>query len=201
MIDDFDAWLDEAKPLEATVSICLSGDLHQQHADKAQELLALVTSKDLSMEDERIPRLRTEIDALAVEIGKHSRKITVKRVDESAYYKLILSHPPREGDERDAVHGVNYDTFTPELVRLATGMSAVQVSKLRGLVSYRQWAELWQTAQEMSSSEVAVPKLLPDFGLTPSSAVGSSRPTGSGSPSAGSKGGSRRRSTSTKGTG
>lgn len=196
-MSDLDDWLADAKPLSATVAVCLSGDLHQQHADKSQELLDLVTSPNLSLEDGRVSQLRQEIDALAAQIAEKSRDITVNRVDESVYYRLILTHPPREGDEVDKRHGVNYDTFTPELVRLATGMTREQVDKLRSLVSYRQWGELWQTAQELSAGEVSVPKSLPDFALTRSSGAESKQPTPSASRSGGSKGGSRRRSTST----
>lgn len=168
--EDFDQWIEDGRPLEATVKVCLSGDLHQRHLDKCEELAELLRSERLSMEDDRIPRLREEIEDLREKIDAKTRTLTVRALEPDVYYRLVIEHPPRDEDELDKRHGINYDTFTPAIVEKASDLSADQVAKLRRKVSLRQWSTLWQTARDLCTDEVDVPKSLPDFGQAATSA-------------------------------
>jgi hypothetical protein len=195
--DDLDAWLEDGKLVEAQVPVVLSGDLHQRYVEVLTEIADLAGDETLTLEDDRLTSARERAEDLRSQIEKHTRTITVRAMDPAGYYRLIVEHPPRDGDEVDKAHGVNFDTFTPALVEASTDLSKTQVAKLRRKVSHRQWSDLWQTARDLSSAEVSVPKSLPAFGKTPNSGGGPRQRKGSGSRPSGSKAGSRRRSTST----
>jgi hypothetical protein len=194
---DLDEWLDSSKVVETQVPVCLAGDLHTRHLDVLTEIAELASDETMTLDDDRLTNARERAEDLRSQIEAHTRTITVRAMDPLGYYRLIVEHPPRDGDEVDKAHGVNFDTFTPALVEASTDLTKAQVAKLRHKVSHHQWSELWQTARDLSSSEVSVPKSLPAFGTTPNSGGGPKQRTGSGSPSSGSTAGSRRRTTST----
>lgn len=203
---DLDDWLSSGSRPEADVPICLVGDLAAQYQAKAEELVRATADENRSIDDQTIMTLGAELDALQEQMQAktrtfHLRALPVDGTDEDpSYLDLQLRHPPRPGNEVDARVGGNRETFLPALVKASTvepELTDGQWATLRGQLSARQWDELWVTAQQLNRGEVLPPKSLGISELMPTSGVKSKKRNGSGSPTSGSKGGRRARSTST----
>lgn len=103
-----------------------------------------------------------------------ARVITVERIHPKEYLRLLLAHPPREGDEYDARMGFNTDTFDAELMdrsitRVVDGNDQPvdwDWSTLVEQMSMPQYQELITTVMGMYDSRDAVPFSLADWHKT-----------------------------------
>jgi hypothetical protein len=204
--DDLDAWLAEGSRPEATVNICLVGDLAARYQTKAEELLTAASDPNRSLEAPGLDTLAAEVEALKQEMDRHTRTITLQALPVDAedglpsYLDLQVAHPPRDADEIDQRVGYNRQTFLPALVKACTTdpvMTDAQWSTFLGKLSSRQWDELWVTAQQLNRQDYQSPKSLGISEQMPASAVKSKPRARSGSRSSGSAAGSRKRATPT----
>lgn len=202
-MSDLDEWLSQGDRPEATVPICLVGDLAARHQAKTEELLAALADPHRSLENPTADALAAEVEALKQQMDGHTRVLTLRAlpVTESdgvpSYLDLQVAHPPRK-DEIDQRVGYNRATFLPALVKASTVdpvLSDEQWATLLSKLSSRQWDELWVTAQQLNRQDFQSPKSLGISERMPGSGGKSKRRGRSGSPSNGSAGGNRKPAT------
>jgi hypothetical protein len=202
-MDDLEEWLSQGSRPEATVDICLVGDLSARHQAVAEELLQVASDPNRSIEDTRLTELGAELDRLAAEMAGHTRTFRLHALPVNAtpsYLDLQVANPPRDGDEVDQRVGYNRDTFLPALVKACTSdpeLSDEQWDVLLGKLSSRQWDELWVTAQQLNRQDYQAPKSLGISAPMPPSGAKSRRRGPSASRSNGSEAGSRPRRSNT----
>jgi hypothetical protein len=87
----------------------------------------------------KVDEIEAEIADLEPRIVAAARTLTVKRLPPKDYARLVLKHPPREGDELDQRMGVNTDDFDTALMEACI----VQVEDGNGVpVDDWDWTEM-----------------------------------------------------------
>jgi hypothetical protein len=199
-VSDIDAWLSQGSRPEADVPICLVGDLAARYQAAAEELVQVAADPNRSIEDARTTELAAELDELQRKMEGATRIFRMRALPPEDYLDLQVKHPPREGNEVDQRLGCNRSTFLPVLVKACTvtpELTDEQWDALLSKLSSRQWDELWVTAQQLNREDVRPPKSLGISAQMQTSGGKSKQRGRSASPSNGSAGGSRKRSTST----
>jgi hypothetical protein len=199
-MSDLDDWLSSGSRPEATVDICLVGDLSNRYSALADDLLAASQDPNRSLDDPRPLQIAEEMEGLRERMEKATRTFTLRAMPPQDYLDLQIAHPPRKDDEVDVRLGYNRSTFHRALVEASTvapELTAEQWDALLDKVSSRQWDELWVTAQQVNRSEVNPPKSLGISELMPTSTAKSKKRRSSGSRSRGSAAGSPAPGTST----
>lgn len=190
-----------AKPAEATVPICLRGDLVAQMEDLEREY-ERARRQPAAARGKEDPDPRAEFigqtRALQSEMEQATVIFRLRKLAPAKYQALRAAHPPRRDDEDkldqgDANLGFNRDTFFPALVRLSTyepqlseqewrkllGDSETEAARLAeagedaedGVLSFHQTSELAGAAYSVNEREVRVPFSLADL-LTKASSAG-----------------------------
>lgn len=106
-------------------------------------------------------RLAEEYDALVEATRERAIKVTLRAVPHRTYRQLQDAHPPRKGNKRDEVYGVNEDTFFPALIRASLVSPEVtdeQWDEFVSTVAAPALMRLSSTAFELATGEVALPK-------------------------------------------
>lgn len=197
---DIDAWLSKGSRPEADVPICLVGDLAARYQAAAEELVQVAADPNRSIDDARAAELTAELDRLQQQMEGATRTFRLRALPADDYLEMQVKHPPRDGNEVDQRLGCNRSTFLPALVKASTvspELTDEQWDALLDKLSSRQWDELWVTAQQLNREDVRPPKSLGISAQMQTSGGKSKQRGRSGSPSSGSAGGSRKRSTST----
>lgn len=199
-LHEFDALLDEARPPEARIPLCLRADLASRHEELDQRLTELANRSSAMLADPEQASLAQEIRAVEQQMADSTVTVLLRAVPRPDFRKLAAEHPPREGHAGDRVLGFNQETFYESLIALCLVEPALdrpRVERLLGKLNDGQYSALAEAAWNLNRSEVSVPFSLTASCIAPSSGATPKRLPGSGSPSSGSTGGNRSRSRST----
>lgn len=167
MVDDdgFDAQLDNARPPERTVSLCLRGDLVAEFERLEAEHTKAVQRVDDSLDAPSALAIAMQMEALRGEMQAATRVFTARAlVPRAKYTDLILAHPPRLDEEgkpvRTDAEGFNAETFYPALMRACVVdpvMTPQRWEKLDAVLSDRQFDELAIACVAVNRGTIAVP--------------------------------------------
>ncbi len=123
MTSDFSDMLKQAKLPEATVPICLRGDLVAEHEDLARQLDTAKDTPRTSLADGGSSALAERIRELEAEMKSSTYVFRLRALSGPRFSALKRRHPPRESDDgqvlmKDLVAGgVNVETFAEPLIR------------------------------------------------------------------------------------
>jgi hypothetical protein len=173
-LQELDALLDGARLPEATVPLCLRGDLQARREALEGELAARV-QMSATMADGRAAELRRELGEVVEAMRAGTIVVTLRALESAEWKEFIAEHPPREGERVDQVLGVNNSTFFPALVRRSLVDPVIpedRLERLLGKLSDAQFDKLADTAWGLNRRDVSVP-----FSPTASPAAASSGET------------------------
>lgn len=132
----------------------LNAAITEAHADEA------VRPKRNAQKSEAL-RLAEEYDKVVEAAREEAVKVTLRAVPHRTYRQLQEAHPLRKGNKRDEVYGVNEDTFFAALVKASLVSPEVtdeQFEEFEDSCAAAAWLRLTNTAFELTTGEVALPK-------------------------------------------
>jgi len=164
MAVDLNALLDDARPAERTVPVCLRGDLNaslqelQRALDEAERTRA---SSGASLAGGSPSRgIAEQIETLRAQMHSSTAVFTFRALPRRAWTALVAAHPPREGNDHDRAMGMNEETFFEALVRaclIDPVMDDAQWARLDDVLSDAQWQQLTNAAWAINARDVDVP--------------------------------------------
>jgi hypothetical protein len=164
MSEDLAGWLDEAKPAETSVQVCLRGDLLADFTRLEEQLAELDRPGNetaASLAGDGRARLAEEIEAVRQQMLAASREFKLRALPRRRWTALVAEHAPREGNEVDAARGVNISTFLAAIIRECTydpALTAAQWDRLLDDVfNDAQFDELANAAWTVNRRTVDVP--------------------------------------------
>lgn len=202
---DFDALLDQARPVERTVPLCLRGDLVAEFEALERELAKAQAKANDSLAGSGASGIAARMEALREQMADSTVEFRLRGLPRPKYRALTAAHPPRQladgkvhpQDEND---GLNVDTFYDALIRaclVGPVLSEAQLTRLLDeALSDRQFEQLAIGAVACCRGSVDVPFSFAASKLT-GSGNGSRRPSDSESVLSDLTGGSHEPGTST----
>lgn len=193
---NFDDILASAKLPEDAVEICLRGDLQRRHEDLERDLQAAREADDRASslaEGGQARKVAEEIQRVEAEMREHTHPFAFRALPSREYRELVQEHPPREGDQYDALYGANMLTFPSVLISrccIDPPMTVEQVEQLCDVLTDGQQTELFLCAARVNRDQVDVPKSVAASAILASSVPKSKQPARGESRRAGSQGGS-----------
>lgn len=164
MTKDFRAILSGAKLPEATVHLCLRGDITAEVERLDAELEHLQKRPTTSLAGSGTAALVEQIERLQDEMREHTYPVRMRALTRAAWRELMLAHPPREVDgevnAEDRVTGANRETVFEPLVRLSIvdpELSEADWKQLVDKLTDRQYEELVRAAWELNQGTVDIP--------------------------------------------
>lgn len=178
---NIDELLDQAKPAERSVALCLRGDLVAQwedldrQRDEAEKQARYGADSLASGGQAR--QLAEQMAALREQMVDSTVTFTLRALPRPKYRALVAAHPPRRGDDGQIVPedgqsgiGVNSETFWTPLIRAcltAPVLSEAQLTRLLDeVLSDRQFDQLALAALEVCRGDVDIPFSLAASRLT-----------------------------------
>lgn len=163
-MSNFKQKLRQARRREATVDVCLRGDLAGEYEQLEKHLAELPTNTKLGGDPER-QRLAAELDRVRAEMQEGTEPFKLRALSENAFQRLIDQHPPRrkgdEVDEVDAAYGYDRSTFPQALIQASTYEPELDDEDWALLfdqaLSRGQFATLRTAAQLVNGQQVDVP--------------------------------------------
>lgn len=162
---DFDAILDQAKPVEKTVPLCLQGNLVAEFEDLERQLTeaqrqpadSLASGADARRIAEQMETLREQMQSATV-------VFRLRALPRRDFRALVDAHPPRLDDRGETVGddslGVNTTTVFEPLIRaclVEPEVSDGQWDRLNDLLSDMQFNDLALAAWSVNRGAVNVP--------------------------------------------
>lgn len=179
-LQELDVLLDEARLPEATVSLCLRGDLQAQWEALETELVQRRQVAQ-TLADAAVTGLVERIRELEDIMRRATVTFTLRAMDRPTWAEFRGAHPPREKDRTDHVMGVNNATFFPAIVRhsiVDPVLSDEQFDKLLSKISDAQFDKLANAAWDLNRRDVSVPFSPTASPTAPSSGETSEVPSG-----------------------
>jgi len=164
-LKNFKTMLAEAKLPEATVMICLRGDLAADHEAAERELeLAEKTGAD-SMAGSGAGDVAERILALEEEMREHSYEFRLRALPRSKWRELCHAHPPRRDDDNEIIEpdkyvGINPESFYPAMIRACLvdpELTDEEFEQLLEALTDRQFEGLSDAAWGLNRREVDIP--------------------------------------------
>jgi hypothetical protein len=204
-LDAFDKLLEQSRLPEATIPLCLRGDLQAQWEELDHRLTALYSdaSRKLAGASAEEAELARRIQELEQEMRDSTLTLRLRALERPEWLELVADHPPREDDKGDRMLGFNQKTFFDALVLaclVEPELDEERLSKLMDKLTDAQFQKLTEAAWGLNRRDVDVPFSSTASHIMTTSAGTSRRQSGSGSASNGSRGGSRKKSSSTSTT-
>jgi hypothetical protein len=154
-------WLKTGKLAETHLPVCIRGDLFGEIQELDRQLHALKEAPVTTLADRAAPRrLAEQIEALRQQMLEATKVFKLRAVGDREWDRMTAAHPPRPGNEEDAKHEVNIDTFYIELLQASVyepAFDAEDWGNLRILLTKGQRIELQNAAVALNKSEVSVP--------------------------------------------
>lgn len=147
-IDDI---LNQAKPVERSIPLCLRGDLVAQYEKLDRERANLEPGSHDSLTVSPAMAIARQMAALREQMQEATVTFVVRGLPRKRFQALAAEHPPRRGPdgnihEDDAYNQVNGLTFYDPLIRLCLlepVMTDEQLTRLLDeVLSDRQWSDL-----------------------------------------------------------
>jgi hypothetical protein len=160
----FKAMLAEAKLPEATVLICLRGDLAADHETAERELEQAEKRGADSLAGSGVGELVDRIEALEADMREHTYEFRLRALPRPQWRQLCTEHPPRKAEDGSVVDtdriGVNAETFYDAIIRaclIDPELTDQEFEQLVGALTDRQFDELADAAWGLNRREVDVP--------------------------------------------
>lgn len=208
-MSDVKALIASARLPERSVAICLMPDLTAEMQDLERQLEEADAKHRASGSlagGDRV-ELAQQMEDVRARMKSHTVDFRLRALPRRRWTALVAAHPPREGNERDGMLGLNEETFFEAMVRECTVEPILDDDDWQTLLddalSDAQWGMLVNASWAVNARDVDVPFSRAASRILQTSGPASSAPSGSVSPSNASTGGNRaqRRSASTKTTG
>jgi len=168
-VSKFDDIIASAKPREASVTICVAGDLAGRHEALNERLIAAQRQQVTSIEGNAAAvELAQEIRDLEQQMQAATHTFTFRALSARKWSDLVSAHPAREGhDER-----YNVETFPMALVQaclIDPDLTLEQTERLADALSDAAFDELFGAAWHANKSGPSVPFSRAASALLPSS--------------------------------
>ena len=164
-LKNFKAMLAEAKLPEATVEICLRGDLAADHEAAERELERAEKAGADSLAGSGAGELADRILALEDEMREHTYEFRLRALPRPQWRALVAQHPPRRGDDNEIVEpdrymGVNAETFYDAIIRACLvdpELTDDEWAPLEAALTDHQYSALADAAWGINRREVDIP--------------------------------------------
>lgn len=163
-LKNFKAMLDEAKLPEATVMICLRGDLAADHERAERELEQAEQAGADSLAGSGAGELADRILALEDEMREHTYEFRLRALPRAQWRALCAAHPPRKAEDGSVVDtdriGVNAETFYDAIIRACLvdpELDDADWNQLVEALTDRQYDEISDAAWALNRREVDIP--------------------------------------------
>jgi len=188
---DFDKLLDQARPVERTVPLCLRGDLVAEFEALERELDKAQAKASDSLAGSGASGIAARMEALREQMTDSTVDFRLRGLPRPKYRALTAAHPPRQLADgkvhpEDEGEGLNQATFWDALVRACIVgpelTEAQQTRLLEEVLSDRQFEQLGVAALACCRGTVDVPFSFAASRVLTGSGNGSRRPSDSESP-------------------
>jgi hypothetical protein len=184
-LKNFKAMLAEAKLPEATVMICLRGDLAADHESAERELEEAEKRGADSLAGSGAGVIVDRIEALEAEMREHTYEFRLRALPRPAWREMLAAHPPRRNDDGELIEpdksvGVDTTTFTDAVLRACLvdpELNDAEFEQLVNTLTDRQYDELSDAAWGVNRKDVSVPFSRAASRMKRASADESSSPT------------------------
>lgn len=206
-MSDVKALIASARLPERSVAICLMPDLTAQMQDLERELEEAEAKHRAagSLAGGDRVELAQRMEDVRARMKSHTVDFRLRALPRRRWTALVAAHPPRAGNERDGMLGLNEETFFEAMVRECVVTPTLDdedwTTLLDDALSDAQWGMLVNAAWAVNARDVDVPFSRAASRILQTSGPASSAPNGSASLSSASTAGSRKPRISTKGTG
>jgi hypothetical protein len=162
---NFKTMLAGAKLPEKTVPLCLRGDLVAEF-EKLERRLAEVKERPVdSLAGNGEAELIEQMEALRAEMHEHTFDVVMRAKPKHEWRALCNAHQPRKNDDgtpddRDALLGVNADTFFDAIVRACMvdpDLDDAGWAELDAVLTDKQFQSLADAAWAVNRSDVDIP--------------------------------------------
>lgn len=123
-LKNFKTMLAGAKLPEATVPICLRGDLAADHEAAERELDQAQRRPADSLAGTGAGALAEKIESLEAQMRDHTYEFRLRALPRPRWRALVAAHPPRKADDGSVVDsdriGVNAETFYDSIIIVST---------------------------------------------------------------------------------
>lgn len=149
-IDDL---LAKAQPRQATVRVCLRGDLLSEHDRLDADLRRRQQNGD---DDQALLDLADQIAAVEADIVEASAEFVLTNIGRARWTQLCAEHPSTEEQRNELGRRVaqNPETFPYAAIAACCvapeGMTPDNVRDLEDVVDVRTWSELWMTTLDLN---------------------------------------------------
>lgn len=201
-LDDFDKILASAKLPEKDIPLCLRSDLQEQWEKLNAQLDEPVAGETPTLAgNSPNVTLATQVRELEAEMEGSMVTLTLRAMERNKWWELVAAHPPRDGVYGDTVQGFNGATIWDDLIADSLVEPKLDKPRVTALLDKLTSGQMDRVAGEAWALNRRDTRSVP-FSLTASriihSSDGTSKPPPvSGSPTAGGRGGSRRKSPAT----
>jgi hypothetical protein len=163
-LKNFKTMLAEAKLPEATVMICLRGDLAADHEALERQLEQAEKTGAESLAGSGAGELADRILALEDEMREHTYEFRLRALPRPKWRALVAEHPPRKDADGGVVDtdriGVNAETFYDAIIRACLvdpELTDEEFEQLAEALTDRQYDELSDAAWGLNRREVDIP--------------------------------------------
>jgi hypothetical protein len=164
-LKNFKAMLAEAKLPEATVLVCMRGDLVADHEAAERELEQARKTAGNSLAGNGAAEIAERITALEEEMREHSYEFRLRALPRHAWRELLKAHEPRRDESGDLVEadrhlGFNAETFYDDMVRhclIDPELTDEEFARLADRLTSYQFDELFDAAWGLNRRDVDIP--------------------------------------------
>lgn len=197
-LDEFDQILASAKMPEKEIALCLRGDLQAEWEKLDAELNAEKPEQTPTLAGAQPNvELAGQIQVLEAEMAKAMMTLKLRAMTRNEWFALTANHPPRDDVITDRIQGFNGATIWDDLITdtlVDPKLDKERVSALLDKLTPGQVDRVANEAWALNRRDtVSVPFSLTASRITQSSDATSKPPPDSGSPTAGGRGGSRKK--------
>lgn len=162
--------LKAARRPEKVVQVCLRGDLQADFDQTKRELDGLAeTPGDALNAGTQRRELQDRLRAIRDEMADASVDFRLRAVSRPRWSELVAKFPPRDGNARDKMMGVNEDELAAAIIRegiVDPELDDEDWAALEDALTESQYLELGNAAWELNKAPVSVP-FLPTVSPTP----------------------------------
>lgn len=147
-----------AKPAEASVKLCLRGDLNSAIVDADRDLQAELGKPEAQSlaGNPRVNELASLIESLREQMKAAEEKFTFRAITPKAWSDLLAAHPGRAGKPE----GFNLETVPGAVIAacaVSPEMTMADVEALIGVLNSGQRDELFDAAWRVNTKALNVP--------------------------------------------
>jgi hypothetical protein len=154
----------EARLPEATVPICLRGDLVADHELAERELGLAQKQATESLAGNGAAAIAERIEGLEAQMREHTYPFRFRALPRREWRALVAAHEPRRNDDNEIVDadraGVNAETFYDAMIRACLvdpELTDEEWAALNEALTDRQYCDISDAAWMLNRREVDIP--------------------------------------------